>query len=196
MPSSIQAAADRVWAKAKSIGRRALSWRRGSARRDPAIVVLVPEVAGIFTALGVDPPGGLPPHITLLFPFRPAGGVTPAVEERLARICADLAPVRFELASTGRFPTVLYATPEPAGPFKRMTEAFVDAWPESPPYDGAFEEVVPHLTVADGAPTAALTRRLAAALPVSALARDVCLARPVGRSGWDLSLRVRLAAEP
>ena len=45
-------------------------------------------------------------------------------------------------------PAVLYIAPEPDGPFRELTDALAQAFPEHPPYDGAFAEVVPHLTVA------------------------------------------------
>ena len=49
-----------------------------------------------------------------------------------------------------RFPGVLYLDPEPASGFQRLTAAIVERWPDAPPYGGAFEEVIPHLTVAHG----------------------------------------------
>jgi len=41
---------------------------------------------------------------------------------------------------------VLWLAPSPAGPFKHLTELLADHF-ETPPWQGAFPEVVPHLTV-------------------------------------------------
>jgi hypothetical protein len=42
---------------------------------------------------------------------------------------------------------VLYLAPEDPAPLNALTEAVAHAFPEHPPYEVAFEEVVPHLTV-------------------------------------------------
>ncbi|MCZ0991511.1 2'-5' RNA ligase family protein [Streptomyces diastatochromogenes] len=93
---------------------------------------------------------GVPAHVTVLFPFLDASridqGVCTAIGEVLDR--HQSFEVRFERC--GRFPGVLYLAPEPDTPFRRLTEAFVARWPENPPFDGQFDDVVPHLTVAQG----------------------------------------------
>ena len=52
---------------------------------------------------------------------------------------------------TARFPGVLYLDPEPADGLRQLTLAIAERWPEAPPYGGGFDEVVPHLTLAQGA---------------------------------------------
>ena len=54
----------------------------------------------------------------------------------------------FSLAELRRFPTVLYLAPRPEAPFKELTSAVAEQLPETPPYGGAFADIVPHLTVA------------------------------------------------
>ncbi|MGW3025435.1 2'-5' RNA ligase family protein [Streptomyces sp. NPDC001221] len=99
---------------------------------------------------------GVPAHVTVLFPF---------LDERRVdeRVCSALADalgrqrafdLRFE--GCGRFPGVLYLAPEPDAPLRRLTEMIADRWPETPPYEGRFTEVVPHLTIADGQDDAVL----------------------------------------
>jgi len=39
--------------------------------------------------------------------------------------------------------------PEPSEPFRELTAAVWRRWPECPPYEGAHNDVVPHLTVSD-----------------------------------------------
>lgn len=53
--------------------------------------------------------------------------------------------------SGARFPGVLYLVPTPGHPFRQLTADLVARWPEAPPYGGVFPDVVPHLTVTDGA---------------------------------------------
>ncbi|CAM5691577.1 hypothetical protein SCHAM137S_06449 [Streptomyces chartreusis] len=45
---------------------------------------------------------------------------------------------------------VLYLAPEPDTHFRRLTDAITERWPENPPFGGQFDDVVPHLTVAQG----------------------------------------------
>src|SRR6266704_7013965 len=41
-----------------------------------------------------------------------------------------------------------YLAPQPAQPLRALTAAVTETWPQTPPYGGMFDEVVPHLTVA------------------------------------------------
>jgi hypothetical protein len=55
----------------------------------------------------------------------------------------------FTLTEVRQFPDgVLYLAPEPVQPFVAITDALVEHWPEHPPYHGAFDSVIPHLSVA------------------------------------------------
>lgn len=120
----------------------------------------------------------MPAHITVLYPFLPPDQVDGAVLDELRRLFAGVAPLRFALAATGRFPGVLYLAPHPAEPFARFTAAVATRWPETPPYGGAHREIVPHLTVAhadDPALLDRLDRELAPQLPLTAVAAEVWL---------------------
>jgi hypothetical protein len=44
---------------------------------------------------------------------------------------------------------VLWLDPEPAQPFRQLTAAVWRAFPQHPPYGGAYDDVVPHLTIAE-----------------------------------------------
>jgi len=46
---------------------------------------------------------------------------------------------------------VLYLDPEPADGLRQLTLAIAERWPQALAYGGAFDEVIPHLTVAHGA---------------------------------------------
>ena len=107
-----------------------------------------------------DAPLGLAAHVTLLFPFVPATRV-PEAEERLARLIVRRRCFEVSFGSTALWPEVLYLEPEPAEPFAELTAAIAGEWPEHPPYEGAHETVIPHLTVAES-DDAALLRSIAA----------------------------------
>ena len=97
-----------------------------------------------------DAPLGIPPHVTLLVPFVPAGELTSEVEERLGRLLGKAEPFEVTFPRAARFPDVLYLEPQPSEPFSALTEAIAAEWPEHPPYEGVHETVIPHLTVAEG----------------------------------------------
>jgi 2'-5' RNA ligase len=44
---------------------------------------------------------------------------------------------------------VLWLEPEPAAPFRALTAAVLNAFPEYPPYGGIHDDVIPHLTVGE-----------------------------------------------
>ena len=128
---------------------------------------------------------GIPAHVTVLTPFLPAGRIDEAVERGLAEVAAATPAFEFRLASVARFPgSVLYLAPEPAAPFVTLTEAVVARWPDHPPYGGEFDEIVPHLTVADHGEPPALAEELAAALPIAANATELWLIVERADGSW------------
>ena len=91
---------------------------------------------------------GMPAHITALFPFLPEARLTDDVVAELGVLCAAVPILDVQFRCTARFPDVLYLDPEPAGGLEALTTAIAKRWPEAPPYGGAFDAVIPHLTVA------------------------------------------------
>jgi 2'-5' RNA ligase len=130
---------------------------------ETAIVALVPELA----TLVPETPRGMPPHVTLLYPFAEDEAVGPLLPE-LAGVFERFAPFEASFAEVRRWPETLYLEPDPADAFIALTEALVAAFPDYPPYGGIHDEVVPHLTVAhgDAAGFDELAARLRPALPV------------------------------
>jgi 2'-5' RNA ligase len=120
---------------------------------------------------------GLPAHITLLYPFLAARAIGRETEQTLGSLVGEIPAFDFVLSEVGRFPGVVYLAPEPAAPFVALTRALVERWPDHQPYGGAYEEIIPHLTVAYGetAPSG-----LAERLPVSARAEEVWLMSRAG----------------
>ncbi|WP_183407269.1 2'-5' RNA ligase family protein [Nocardioides marmorisolisilvae] len=114
--------------------------------------------------------GTVPAHITLLAPFLPEEELDDATWEALGAFFDDVTPFGFELTDVCEFPGgVTYLSPEPAGTFRRLTQELHKLFPEFPPYGGAFDEIVPHLTVplAEGENMAALTTALTPGLPLA-----------------------------
>ncbi len=165
-----------------------------------AIVVRVPvprALAQLRTRWDWAAGVGVPAHVTILFPFLLAGRLLPEVRAELATIAAAHDPFDVRFARVGRFPGVVYLAPEPATPFERLTEAVVARYPDFQPYGGAFDVVVPHLTITESgdAPLDEIAADAAATLPlghrVSAL--DVLVEGGDGRwrSRWRIALGVR-----
>lgn len=119
---------------------------------EAALVIAVPEAEQLVRRfrLQYDPSArlGVPAHITINYPFLP--GVDPAEElpDRLADLFGGFGAFDFSFNRVDRFPDVLYLPPEPDEPFKQLIHIVEDRFPDSPPYGGEFEEIVPHLTVA------------------------------------------------
>jgi 2'-5' RNA ligase len=152
------------------------------ARLRSGLCVAVPQIARTVDGwrertCSTKPSSGAPPHITILFPFVPAEMIDDLLIADLARLFGAFAPFSFELGRTARFPSVLYLEPDPLEPFVRLTAAVHAAYPDFPPYEGAFAAVAPHLTVAEGDEDvlAAAEADVAPALPLPAKAHEVLL---------------------
>jgi 2'-5' RNA ligase len=146
-----------------------------------AVIVTVPEAEPVVGSwrmqYTLDAPAGIPPHVTVLFPFVPSERVG-EVERRVGEIVAAALPFDLVFARTARFPETLYLDPEPAEPFLALTCAIASEWPKHPPYGGAFETVVPHLTVAESEDSALLDRiaeEVQPQLPVKTGVREASL---------------------
>ena len=133
----------------------------------------------------------MPAHVTVLFPFLPPDAIDARVGAALADIASAVPSFEVRFDRVGRFPDVVWLAPEPPAPFARLTDAVAARWPGHPPYGGAFEHVIHHLTVADGAPSEVLDRlerTLPAHLPLSQPVRELTLA--VRRRGdWTVPTR-------
>ena len=120
---------------------------------ESALVVLVPEAEELVKPFRdqYDPSAaaGVPAHITLLYPFKHPDEADQTVLDDLSQCFHRCAPFRFSLAPIRRFPdAVLYLAPEPDEPFRQLTLAIWDRYPETPPYGGKWPDIVPHLSVA------------------------------------------------
>jgi 2'-5' RNA ligase len=120
----------------------------------------------------------VPPHVTVLWPFLEPDAVDHAVERDLAALFAGVAAFDVLLSAVGHFPDAVFLSPEPEAAFVSLTRLVWREYPECPPFAGAYDDIVPHLTVALD-PTEAdrevLAREMPPHLPLRARAREVLL---------------------
>ncbi len=172
-----------------------------------ALVVAVPEAEPIVGHLRQQLDGsarlGVPAHVTVLFPFVPATGIGDAVLATVAEVVGSAAPFPYAFPRTDWFgDAVLWLAPADPEPFRELTSRVVTAFPQHPPFEGAFGDVVvPHLTIGHGRPRpllAAAEREVAPRLPVTGTATEVLLLAQTEPGGqWEQRAAFALVgAEP
>ena len=142
-----------------------------------ALIVPVRE-AGVHYA----GPAGVPPNVTVLYPFVDGDSVDEhALRDLLGRFPAfDFVLDRVERFDGGS----PWLHPEPSVPFVDLTAAVFERWPDHPPYEGEFDEVIPHLTIT----------REDVQLPIRCRATEVWLIEEDEATGsWSTRLVVPLA---
>jgi 2'-5' RNA ligase len=103
--------------------------------------------------LDASAPLGIPAHITVLFSFMPPETISTAALTALEHLFAEVSRFRFRLDHTGWFgDDVLWLGPRDPGPFRALTRRVFQAFPAFPPFEGQFDDVVPHLTIGHGHP--------------------------------------------
>jgi 2'-5' RNA ligase len=123
-----------------------------SSAYEAAIILPVAEaetLVGEFR-LRFDPSAalGIPAHITINYPFKPYLSRADEVRIKLSSLFSHIPQFNFTLSEVRTFPGVVYLAPMPPDPFLALINAVSSLFPDSPPYEGQFEEPVPHLTVA------------------------------------------------
>ena len=132
---------------------------------------------------------GVPAHVTVLFPFIPASEIRDDVLVRLAALFRPVPAFTHNFVRTAWFgDQTLWRDSDAAPVFQYLTHLVWSAFPAYPPYDGQFDEIVPHLTIADHGPVdemQAAERTVQRYLPIRAITRTVTLMveQPSGR--WD-----------
>lgn len=157
-------------------------------RGQTALLIEIPEaqsaVGSWRTRFDTSAAVGVGPHVTVLFPFLTRPAVTGAERADLAAIAAAEPVFAVTFGAFGSFPaagpnpTLLYLVPTPDGPFRRLTAAVADRWPQCPPYAGAVDDPIPHLTVTETAPpdqVEAAQRAIEPLLPITATVRGVTM---------------------
>ncbi|MGK2881430.1 MAG: 2'-5' RNA ligase family protein [Mycobacterium sp.] len=139
-----------------------------------AVLIAVPEAQ---TAVGAhrsrfDPSAtwGVPPHVTVLYPFVRPEEIDDDVLAKLGAAIASVPSFDTVFARTAWFgDDVLYLAPEQDAPFCTLMTAVWEAFGALPPYGGGVPDVTPHLTIGHDAPRTALQKAaedVAAHLPI------------------------------
>ena len=141
---------------------------------------------------------GVPPHVTIVFPFLPAERLGPDVRRSLADVAARQRPFTVRFARVERFPTVVYLAPQPSAPFTHLIETVVERFPDFPPYGGAFEVVIPHLTITESerAPFDDIAAQAATALPFTHRVTRIEMLVEGGEGRWHGHWRIPLGIRP
>jgi 2'-5' RNA ligase len=155
------------------------------------LVLRIPEADAIMADVRAGRPDAadddMPAHVTVIFPFKPWETVTHADLLNLKGLFGAMRPIRLGFATTGRFPGVLWLSPAPRTEVDQLTRAVVAAFPDYPPYEGVYDDPMPHLTLAMGdndeldAAERIVERHLAQPLQSDI---DTCSAYAFTDSGW------------
>jgi 2'-5' RNA ligase len=182
--------------------------RAGSpAPSETALIVPVPAADTVVgehrRRLDAAAAWGVPAHVTVVYPFLEPHQADDEVVAALARQVAAVPAFDCRFARTRWFgQEVLWLQPEPAQPFRHLVEVVTAAFPDHPPYGGAYDEVVPHLTVGDVrvgglAAVRAAERAVRTALPVTArIDRVLLIAGSAAPDSWGVLHEWRLRDGP
>jgi 2'-5' RNA ligase len=148
-----------------------------------ALIVPIPEAEPVVAEhrdrLDRTAAWGVPAHITVLTPFLPPAEIDERVHTALGQIAAAVPAFFLTLGRLAWFgERVLWLAPDPPGPFHALTAAVTARFPALRPYGGAFDEIVPHLTIGHDHPVEALQAAgevVRARLPIRARAGTVRL---------------------
>jgi 2'-5' RNA ligase len=163
-----------------------------------AVPAAEPAVSTHRAALDPAASWGVPAHITLIYPFLPPDRITAGTLATLRQITAAQTAFDLTLDGIGWFgDTVAWVNPEPAQPFRDLTTALTAAFPQAPPYGGAFDDIVPHLTIGERQPRAVLQAaadQVTAHLPITTRITEIHLitGRPAPGDNWHLHTRLPL----
>jgi len=107
---------------------------------------------------------------------------------RLDELFAESGPFEFQLDRTSWFRAdVLWLGPRDARPFRSLTQHVFSAFPDFPPFEGEFEDVIPHLTIGHGHPVTELRSAedlVQARLPINGRAAAVTLVAQRSAGGY------------
>ena len=90
---------------------------------------------------------GIPPHITILFPFKNPNEINEGDINKLRLLFPGVYGFSFALQRISTFSGVVFLEPTEREKFIHLTNEIVRIFPEYPPYKGKFTEINPHLTI-------------------------------------------------
>ncbi len=122
------------------------------AETESAVLVVVREaepVVGRFRVkLDRSAGWGVPPHVTVLYPFLPPDRIDAAAIARLGEAVATVPAFDLVFARLEWFDDkAVWLAPEPDQPLRALTASVFASFPDCPPYGGEHDDPIPHLTV-------------------------------------------------
>jgi 2'-5' RNA ligase len=134
---------------------------------------------------------GIPAHVTLLFPFVHPTDLSTDVLNDLGAHFSKASSFNVAFDSTAWFEDrVVYLEPKPEQQFRTMTKQLLRSFPSYLPYGGKFADLIPHLTLGDGAPLESLLKAEAAVrdrFPIETQAKEAWLMTGgMGPNSWSL----------
>ncbi|MGJ7906419.1 2'-5' RNA ligase family protein [Actinopolyspora sp. H202] len=133
---------------------------------------------------------GVPAHLSVLYPFLAAEELDTGVVTTLRALFDRQPPLRVVLDRCHRQGGFVYLVPEPMDALRELTDRVRRGWPHLVPYEGRYDLVDPHVTVAMGAEeetAAALRREAAESVPLTVELGEAWLV--VLRQRWQLHER-------
>lgn len=134
---------------------------------------------------------GIPPHLTILFPFVPASTIDDRTLTTLRRLYAPVQPFSYSLTTVESFPDAAWLAPDPVQPFLDLVEKTRSRFPALPPYGDPEHAVVPHCTIGtddDPGHVEAMVRELREGLgprlPIVCRADEVALVGELANGHW------------
>ena len=91
---------------------------------------------------------GMPPHITLLFPFKNPKEINTEVINKLKTIFSKITPFSYSLIGINTFPSVIFMEPLEKERFIKLTKKLLKMFPDTSLYGNEFSGINPHLTIA------------------------------------------------
>lgn len=144
---------------------------------------------------------GVPAHFTVLFPFMSPQQIDATVLTRLRHLFWGVEAFDFRLTQTAWFDDeVLWLSPERPEPIQALTALVHRVFPDYPPFEGKFSDVIPHLTIAHGCERTSMRaaeQAVERCLPVRGHADNVTLMTQAEHAGsWTTKARFPLRPTP
>jgi len=119
---------------------------------ETGLVVLVPEANPVVgkwrKQLDQVAAEGLGAHITLLFPFAATDEIDADMLHRMENVASATAPLRFELTRVGWFGEhAVWLRADPSRGLIDLIEKLQASFPDYPRYEGAHDEIIPHVSI-------------------------------------------------
>ncbi|GAA1877424.1 2'-5' RNA ligase family protein [Lapillicoccus jejuensis] len=181
----------------------------GTAATETAVVVLVPEAEPVVAPYRLEldraAAWGVPAHVTVLYPFVDPVRLDDDVLTRLGAAVRAVPAFDAELTDVAWFgDDVAWLAPDPgaAAAFRALTAAAYGAFPDHPPYGGAHDDAVPHLTLGESAvggldAVRAAAEAVSARLPVRTRVHEVAVLAGAAVAGsWSDVHRIALPTGP